>query len=56
MNNIEFIDKFKELWDHSENEVVELRKQRPTLMLTSWESTSPPSAMKQTYETMSLRG
>lgn len=22
MNNIEFIDIFKELWDHSENEVV----------------------------------
>ena len=26
MNNIEFIDKFKELWDHSENEVVEFKK------------------------------
>ena len=26
MNNIEFIDKFKELWEHSENEVVEFKK------------------------------
>ena len=26
MNNIEFIDIFKELWDHSENEVVEFKK------------------------------
>ena len=26
MNNIEFIDIFKELWAHSENEVVEFKK------------------------------
>lgn len=51
-----FIDIFKQLWDHSENEVVEFKKARPTSMLTSWESISLPLAMKQTYEIMSSLG
>lgn len=51
-----YIDIFQELWDHSENEVVEFKKAETNLILTSWESTSPLSAMKQTYENMSLLG
>lgn len=47
---------FNQLWEHSENEVVEFKRQKPTSILTSWESISPPLAMKQTCENVSSLG
>ena len=51
-----YIDIFNKLWEHSENEVVEFKKAETNFDIDELGKYFSALSMKQTYETMSLRG